>query len=205
MSGRPEAVIRPAFSRPLAVEDIPPEGLDLTVSATAAERDAIAAEDGLERLAKLEGSLRVLPWRKDGVAVSGEMRARITQICVVTLDPFDSEIVEPIDVKFAPTDVAVGATAVAHQQGPRRRTPRAPQADDTPHPKGEVEGEDPPDPIIGGRIDLGAVVAEFLALALDPYPRKPGVEFEGPQGPAEEEGGESPFSKLQVLRGILPS
>ncbi len=36
-------------------------------------------------------------------------------------------------------------------------------------------GEDPPDPIIDGKIDLGALAAEFFALGLDPYPRKPGV------------------------------
>ena len=30
---------------------------------------------------------------------------------------------------------------------------------------------------MNGRIDLGQLAAEFLALGLDPYPRKPGVEF----------------------------
>ena len=63
----------------------------------------------------------------------------------------------------------------------------------------------PPDPIIGGQIDLGALVAEFLALGLDPHPRKPGVEFEKPRNPADEDNVESPFSKLQALKGILPS
>ena len=29
------------------------------------------------------------------------------------------------------------------------------------------------------QIDLGALAAEFLALGLDPYPRKPGVAFDG--------------------------
>ena len=35
--------------------------------------------------------------------------------------------------------------------------------------------EDEPDPIIDGKIDLGALTAEFFALGLDPYPRKPGA------------------------------
>ena len=43
--------------------------------------------------------------------------------------------------------------------------------------------EDDPDPVIDGKIDLGALAAEFFALGLDPYPRKPGVEF---VAPAEE-------------------
>jgi hypothetical protein len=69
----------------------------------------------------------------------------------------------------------------------------------------EFEGEDLPDPIVAGRIDLGALVAEFLALGLDPYPRKPGVEFAEPQGAAHEPVGESPFAKLRGLKDILPS
>ena len=53
--------------------------------------------------------------------------------------------------------------------------------------------EDGPDPLIGGVVDLGALAGEFLTLALDPYPRKPGAAFEEP-APAVPE--ESPFSAL---------
>jgi cell division septation protein DedD len=207
MSGHADANLRPTFSRPLDVGEVPPEGLDLTVSATEAERQAIAAENGLERLAKLEGSFRVVPRGKGDLAATGEMRARVTQICVVTLDPFDSEIVEPIDVRFAPATVPVEAGRPAAGMASRRRR-RGARLKDTAAaavPAVEWEGEDPPDPIVDGRIDLGALAAEFLALALDPYPRKPGVEFEEPEVVADDPVGESPFSKLQTLKGILPS
>ena len=50
-----------------------------------------------------------------------------------------------------------------------------------------------------GRIDLGALTAESLALALDPYPKKPGVEFEPPAVDGTSEG-ESPFAVLSRLR-----
>lgn len=199
MPARPE--LDPVFSRPVQVDEIPPEGLDVTISATEAERSAIAARDGLENLAKLEASLHVAPWRGDGLAVTGELHARITQICVVTLEPFDSELVEPIDVKFAPTVAAetLEASPRRTKEAPARRR-RAP----TPPPPSQViefDGEDPPDPLIDGRVDLGALVAEFLALGLDPYPRKPGVAFEAT--PASESA-ESPFAKLQALKGKTP-
>ena len=42
----------------------------------------------------------------------------------------------------------------------------------------DAEDADIPDPIVGGRIDFGVLTAEFLALGLDPYPRKPGMAFE---------------------------
>jgi uncharacterized metal-binding protein YceD (DUF177 family) len=191
----------PVFSRAVHVDEIPPEGLDVTVSATEAERSAIAAQDGLEGLAKLEASLHVAPWRGGGLAVTGEVHARITQICVVTLEPFDSELVEQIDVKFAPVTAAEAPEplAKAGREVPARRRRAA-----SSRPQSQVvefEGDDPPDPLTDGRVDLGAVVAEFLALALYPHPRKPGVEFEAPP---TAESAESPFAKLQALKNQTP-
>jgi hypothetical protein len=58
---------------------------------------------------------------------------------------------------------------------------------------------DPPDPIINGRIDLGALACEFLALGLDAYPRKPGAEF----APIIEDAGDDkpkPFAALAKLK-----
>ena len=54
--------------------------------------------------------------------------------------------------------------------------------------------DDEPDPIVDGKIDLGALAAEFFALGLDPYPRKPGVAFEPP---AEPEPEATPFAVLR--------
>lgn len=41
-------------------------------------------------------------------------------------------------------------------------------------------GEDEVDPIENGEIDLGEVMAETVALELDPYPRAEGEAFAGP-------------------------
>jgi hypothetical protein len=56
-----------------------------------------------------------------------------------------------------------------------------------------LDAQDQPDPIVEGRIDLGALAAEFMALGLDPYPRKPGAAF---APPAEAAGADSPFEAL---------
>src|SRR3546814_17044110 len=37
--------------------------------------------------------------------------------------------------------------------------------------------EDPPEPFENGCIDLGEIVVQHLAVALDPYPRAPGAEL----------------------------
>ena len=57
---------------------------------------------------------------------------------------------------------------------------------------------EPPDEIVNGQIDLGALTAEFLALGLDPYPRKPGVDFSYQDAPDEKD---SPFAALGKLKG----
>ena len=69
-------------------------------------------------------------------------------------------------------------------------------ADDRPPAAKEtfsLDDEDEPDPVIGGKIDLGALTAEFFALGLDPYPRKPGATFEQN---TKSEVTDSPFSAL---------
>ena len=46
-------------------------------------------------------------------------------------------------------------------------------------------------------IDLAGYVVEHLALEIDPFPRKPGVEFVLPAQPPES----SPFDVLRALKG----
>ena len=50
--------------------------------------------------------------------------------------------------------------------------------------------------IVDGRIDLGGLAGEFLALGLDPYPRKPDASFD--LGEPEPER-DSPFAALSGL------
>ena len=55
------------------------------------------------------------------------------------------------------------------------------------------------DSLQDGAVELGEIVVEGLSLALDPYPRKPGAEFEGlgdDQAAADAPSTSSPFSAL---------
>ena len=154
-----------ALSRPVSVTDIPQEGVDVTVEARPEEREALARDFKLPAIHSLTGAFHVTGTRSR-VHVSGRVDARIEQICVVTLDPFENEVHEDVEVDFA-------ASAPAAQ------------------------GEDPPDEIVGGTVDLGALAAEFLALGLDPHPRKPGVDF---SFEAADDRAPSPFAALEKLK-----
>ena len=202
------------FSRPVTVEELmrrPDEPYE--IEADPEERAALAALDAIPAIHALKATFKVARHGKL-LRVTGEVRARVAQTCVVTLEDFDSEIVEPVDVRFAePPPRMVEPKREPEGRASRRRAEslraEASRAEATraeasrksaPAPSAlEEEGdEDPPDLIVDGRIDLGALAAEFLALGLDPYPRKPGAAFE----PGEEEAGrDSPFAALARLRG----
>jgi hypothetical protein len=96
----------------------------------------------------------------------------------VTLEPIDNEIVEPIEVSFAP-DVS---PTLANEQGEATI---------------EFSADEPPEILTGGAVDLGAVATEFLLLGIDPYPRKEGVVFE-PH--VAGDGSASPFAALASLK-----
>src|SRR5262249_4580645 len=61
----------------------------------------------------------------------------------------------------------------------------------------EMPLDDLPEALVGGSIDLGAIATEFLVLGIDPYPRKPGTQF---QAPAGEDDAPRPFAALAALR-----
>jgi len=148
------------LSRSIRVDALPKEGQAFSIEADAAERAALAALNGAPEIASFVATFEVKPQRRGEVRVRGAVHAELTQICVVSLDPFPAVVDEAIDVRFAPA--------------PEAGAPRRPAGEEEAF---SIADEDEPDPIVDGKIDLGALAAEFFTLGLDPYPRKPGVVF----------------------------
>jgi hypothetical protein len=163
------------FSRPVSVSEMPPQGLEIAIEANEAERAALAKDYGLPSLSRLTATFR-LAGRGRTVHVQGEVQAELEQTCVVTLEPFPVSVSEPVDVRYS------------EDAGP---------SDDEVVELSE-QALDAPEPLVNGVVDIGALAAEFLALALDPYPRKPGVAFDFEGGEVEEA---SPFAVLSGLKG----
>lgn len=191
---------RGPFSRPLDVHTVPEAGLDLAIEASPEERAAVAAEIGLVALGALSARFHIERRAGGRLAVDGLAEAGITQTCVVSLEPFESIVERELELAFAPQANSVEAPE------PRTRSRRREQPGREPEPirplvvPGSDDQEDPPDPIVDGRIDLGAVAVEFLTLSLDPYPRKPGVHFTDVVIGEKEEAKPSPFAALQRLK-----
>lgn len=61
--------------------------------------------------------------------------------------------------------------------------------------------DDAPDLIIDGKIDLGQIAIEQIALVLEDYPRKDGEVFEyAPEFDPDEKVAENPFKVLEKLK-----
>lgn len=172
------------LSRRVAVAEVPPEGLEIEIVASDAERTALARVNDIPAILSLEARLHLRRRRGDGLEATGALKARVRQTCVLSLEEFETDLNEPIEVRFAPP-------AEAPQPRSRRH-----QGEAEPHDY-DALGDDPPDPLIGGGADLGAVVAEFFTLALDPYPRKPGAQFDEPAPEVDAAAKVSPFSRIR--------
>lgn len=172
------------LSHPVRVELIRQRGTEVALRAEPDQFAAIAAMLGLASLEELEARY-LLSRNGDRVKLEGRIAARLHQTCVVTLDPFPVRLEVPLKLDFAPEEEAPTESR------------RGEQDDAEIDIEVLLNEDDPPEPIINGVIDLGSVTLEFLALALDPYPRKPGVSFEAPAGDA---GQESPFAALAKLK-----
>ncbi len=169
----------PAWSVPVAVENVPESGLHLEIEAPEPARAALAKLAGLRALPRFSAVFD-LTRRGAGVHVAGQISATLGQTCVVTLEPMESEVEEAVDMSFSPAAPTASSAAEGHHAHP--------------------DEEEPPEPLVGGRVDLGALATEFLLLGIEPYPRKPDVEFVGPK---VEEGGDHPFAALETLKKRL--
>lgn len=159
------------LSRVVRLDRVPARGLDIEVTASEAERTALGRRFELLDLPGLQAQVTVQPGMGGVWTVSGRLRAEVVQACIVTLEPVPQSIDETFDLRFA-----AGAKA---------------SADDP----------DAPEPLEGDTIDVGAIVADHLSLALDPFPRAPGATYE--PSPDAADAKPNPFAALEQLKGRL--
>ena len=173
----------PEFSRAISVTRLGGDPAKYRIAATPAEAAALSARFGLRAIRDLEAEvfLRRLPG--GDVAFAAEFRAIVTQICVVTLAAFETELKDTFTLLYRPGIDDDDADRIAL----------------------EAIEEEIVEPLVGDVIDIGEAVAQQLSLVLDPYPRAPELEAEVLDGPwdndldtAESEP-ENPFAALRRL------
>jgi len=167
----------------IRLDEVPATGRHVELEADDAARAAVAKAANVDAVEALAATFDLTRLGRDGLRAVGTARARVLQSCVVSLEPMVTTVEETIDVAFAPPrEAEVGARA------------------DLEPPDDSLlsQGEEPPEPLVDGAVDLGALATEFLILGIDPYPRKPGVAFTPPAASVDSPA--QPFAALAALK-----
>lgn len=167
-----------AWKHTIRLADLGRGPVSVTLEPDAETRATLAKELGLESLPALSARLTVRSWL-DGAEITGRFKARVEQICGVSLDAFETDL---------DGDIAVQAVPAGSPNAPAESTGGEIEMD--------LEAPDPPDVLTTDELDLAAYLVEHLALEIDPFPRKPGAQFDyTPDAPEE-----SPFAVLKRLK-----
>jgi hypothetical protein len=170
------------LSRTLKADEIR-DGASGEIVAQEAEMAAIARMLDLARLEGLAFVYRFARTSGGHLRLTGKLTAKLTQTCVVSLDPVETELGLLVEVEFWPVTLVEELVRNAEESGSH-------------------EILDWPEPILDGTIDLGSVIYESLATAIDPYPKREGANFQWTDRPPEasEAGNSGPFAALATLR-----
>lgn len=147
-------------------------------------RSALAEELGISGIRKLTFSGEVAPEGQGDLLLAARLGATVVQPCVVTLAPVTTRIDEDVTRRFL------------------LRMPEPPEGEEI-----EMPEDDTIEPL-GRMIDLHAVMAEALALALPSWPRAEGVDpvevsVTEPGQEALTDDDVKPFAGLKSLRDRL--
>lgn len=172
----------PEFSRKIEVARIGETPMEIDADATPGECAALALRFDVLAVDSLSVRAQAIwdPVRKL-IRLTGSVRARVGQACVVSLERVDAEVDAAFERLYTP-----GAAGL-----------RAKGGEDI-----LADEEDPPEPLLGDWIDVGEVAAEQLLLSLDPYPRKPGAKVPDAYAPGPRDMEEHPFAALRDLKRV---
>ena len=166
-----------------ATAEIPDNGLAVQRSATPEECDAVRTELDILGCEAIDVRYRIRAVAGDAFRLQGTFKAKVTQACVVSLEPVAEVVTGDLDVEFTPD--------------PAARSGKEGEAGVDPFARADIE------PIENGVIDVGRVLFEELAAGLDPYPRAKGSQFDWQDPVAAKDQGPatiSPFAKLAALK-----
>jgi hypothetical protein len=199
------AAVNPADSHILSwslqTADVPRGRRTLKATATQAECAAIASALGLASVAWLDATYDV-SCRETGVfTLTGTLTARITQLCVVTLEPIETTLELPLSAEFR--EQADDTPPAKSKAADKRPNARDRDKDDEPgHALGdeiEVLALPEVEPVEQGTLAIGRVAFETLGAGIDPYPRKPDAHFDW-QDPKADPTTSGPFAGLAALK-----
>ena len=167
----------PEFSRPVALARLGATAFRQEITATEAERAALARRFDLLALDKLRASVEVTRRGDNLFLLHAAFAADFVQSCVVTLDPVAGAVAEEFTLLYGPPELEAQAGQ-------------------------SIEDELAFEPLLGNTIDIGEAVAQQFSLALPEFPRSPEATLAAEAPPADEAGPlAAALSRLVARRG----
>ena len=153
-------------------------GDEVVLDADEAERAALAKAAEILSVPKFSARIVLQKLSPTRFSLHYDVAAEILQACVVTLEPLTAHVSRDFvrELNHAPNLHRVVEKEVVLA----------------------AEDDDIPDDIESLHYDLAGPLLEEFLLAIDPYPRAPGVEFAPPEGMGDKP--ESPFAALKALK-----
>lgn len=146
------------------IEKIPKQGLSLSVKLTESERKTLQAMLDLVDIQNFEVDVEIKKAGAQSYRLKGRVSADIVQNCIVTLERLNSSLQEDIDTRFLP--------AFPKHAKPNESQEITETIDINPLEQSDTEG------IVDNVLNVGKVIYETFATAIEPYPRKNDVSFE---------------------------
>lgn len=160
------------FSRPIALSQAHEHAVEHSLTALPEECTALAERFAVRSIANVSAQLRLAP-HAQGFCITGAVVADAIQTCVITGEAVQMQVNAPINVLLWTQEIDGDLDLLE-----------------------EAYGVDDIEPIDADDYDLGEMAAQYLALAIDPFPRKEGASLDAilPQTKT------NPFSVLAQLK-----
>lgn len=164
-------------------------GQNARFEASAEQRASLARDLDLIACNGLTVVYKLRAQHRGRYRLTGTISGDVVQRCIVTLEPVPAVFAEDLDIEFWPAEqMAAKPTPGVTQQASDEQNDTADFA---------ALGDEPPEPIEQGRIEIGRVVYELISAGLDPYPRSPGAAF---AYTSTDDGKDNPFAALAKLK-----
>lgn len=173
------------FSRIIEIADLRDQRTTIGLTATEEEAAALASRFDVIAMRNFKASVVLTPFATGNkVALKAKFEAEVEQKCVVTLVALVNRVEGYFFAEFVQDVFSDNHNDIEFA----------------------IDDDDPPEPIVDGRIEIGELFAQHLGLAIDPFPRAPGAVFESvildnaPPAQLMRDGRPSPFAVLKRLK-----
>ncbi|PCJ33769.1 MAG: hypothetical protein COA93_06475 [Alphaproteobacteria bacterium] len=189
-TGNSESASLHEFSRPIDVTTVGKNGRQFNFQATEAEKTALALRFDVLEIIRLNANADITPAKKGQYKLMVSYNVKLNQACSISLETV--------------TDDVSGNFTVILQHPPREPNKQSQKEDlevDFDYEESDFEY------INSNLVDVGELIAQYISLEINPYPRKSGVTGEELRQKIIQEkdanpsqGKKSPFAVLKSLK-----